>query len=479
VFTGEAPDGFKFTPEEESGNVTVRSALKELFPEGIHAKYIGKTYSESWSAAIDDEIDIGFPDARDGMTGGALMEPMKVIQDVYNDYKNAERENYEKGWPATYFKGDATDYNSIADTRSAPGRFHLLKASAPEVQIEGQIVYREPDFSVPESFVQAQEELRGALSQDVTGALPALQGQSKADQTASGQAMDRSQAMGMLGPPWANMQRMFAGIYTKACLWASKNPDHGKEIAVLQTDGTKATLQLSKIKKGTFKAKADVDSSFPESTSAKRANMTQLLTLIATTPLGMAMFQSPDNWEEIIELNGNPEITLIPAIAYKKQMRELELLLEQPPQDNSMAVDQYNQQHAVQALQGIGQGLPEPPYQPPPPMSPSIMPEPDDFHQWESAKCAEYLSGEDCWTRLHVSTGDPQKDAMMAAGVQNVRLHKAVHDQMLAAQTPPPMPPMPPQKAPPAAPPGAAGAPEAGTQVQQNTAPPGGGGPTI
>lgn len=484
--TCEPPEGYEWkpdpTPDEEDDDepqttVTIRGALKQLFPEGIHAKYIGKTYSESWAAAIDDEIDIGFPDARDGMTGGALMEPMKVIQDVYNDYKNAERENYEKGWPATYFKGSANDYNAIADTRSAPGRFHLLKESDPQVAIEGQIVYREPDFEVPESFVAAQEELRGTLSQDITGALPALLGQSKND-TASGQAMDRSQAMGMLGPPWANMQRMFAGIYTKACLWASKNPDHGKEIAVLQTDGTKATLQLSKIKKGTFKAKADVDSSFPESTAAKRANLTQLLTQIIPTPLGAAMFQSPDNWQEIIELNGNPDIVLIPAIAYKKQMRELELLLEQPPADNSMAVQQYNIQHATQGVQAITSGMPTPPYQPPPPMSPSIMPEPDDFHQWESAKCAEYLSGEDCWTRLHVSSGDPQKDTAMAAGVQNVRLHKAVHDQMLAAQAPPPMPPMP-HKAPPPTPPGAAGAPEAGTQVQQNTAPPGGGGPTL
>src|SRR6201987_2630005 len=34
-----------------------------------------------------------FPMERDGMTGGALMEPMKVVQDVINDYLNAKREN--------------------------------------------------------------------------------------------------------------------------------------------------------------------------------------------------------------------------------------------------------------------------------------------------------------------------------------------------------------------------------------------------
>jgi hypothetical protein len=265
---------------------------------------------------------------------------------------------------------------------------------------------------------------------------------------------------------------MWAGIYHKAALLASKNPDHGKEIAVAQPDGTKSTLQLSKIRKGTFRAKADVDSSFPESTSSKRQNLIQLITLVGPTPLGAALLQSPDNWQEFLELNGNPDFKMIPAIAYKKQMRELEILLSEPPNDNSMQVQQYNIQHATQGVQAATQGMPIPPYQPPPPMQPSIMPEPDDFHQWESMKCAEYLSSEDCWLRQ--TTGTPQQIAQAKLGIQNVRLHKAIHDQMLAAQAPPPMPP--PMKIPPPQP---GGAPEATTQVQQNSAPPGAGAPTL
>jgi hypothetical protein len=480
AFPDAPPDGMmEFPPEEDgmmAGQVTVRTALKTLFPEGVHAKYIGKNYSESWNEAMDDSTCIGFPDVRDGMTGGALMEPAKITQDVFNDYKNAERENYEKCWPATYFKGSATDYNSITDTRSAPGRFHLLKESPPDVQIDGQIVYREPDFSVPESFVQAMEGIRQTLEPDLVGALPALAGSTPASKTASGQAMDRSQAMGMLGPAWSNIQRMWAVIYTQVVLLASKNPDHGKEIAVAKPDGTKTTLQLSKIRKGTFRAKPDVDSSFPDSTSSKRQNMQQMLPMAALTPLGAAIFESPDNWEEILELNGNPDLTLTPAIAYKKQMRELELLLEQPPVDNSAAVAQYQVQHAQQAMQEVAAGLPAPPYQPPPPMMPSIMPEPEDYHLWEMRKCQEYLSSEDCWLRMKV--GDPQQVMMAAQGILNLRLHYQAHQMMLAAQTPPPPapmgPPMP-QKPKPAVP----GAPEAAPQTQQNAAPPGGGAPTV
>jgi hypothetical protein len=67
------------------------------------------------------------------------------------------------------------------------------------------------------------------------------------------------------------------------------------------------------------------------------------------------------------------------------------------------------------------------------------MPEQDDYHKWESAKCQEYLSSEDCWLRMNVAQpedGEAPEDALKRAalGIQNVRMHKAVHDQMMAAQ---------------------------------------------
>jgi hypothetical protein len=423
-FTGEMPDG-----SMADGTQTIQKMMEILFPDGAHVKYIGKTYSEAWNECPDDALDVGFPVERDGMTGGALMEPDKVVQDAFNDYMNAKRENYEKGWSFTYFRGDAEDYDAIMDQRSKPGSCVLLKQADPGHPIE-ESFYREPQAESPAGFDEAITELR-MLSQELVGALPALEGNAKPDQTATGQAMDRSQAMGMLGPPWANLQKMFCGIYTKAALLASKNPDHGKEIIVTSGDGKNVTLKLEKLTKGKFHAHTS-ESSFPESTASKRANLQSLITMAAASPIGQTLFQSPDNWEEFLELNGNPDLTLIPAIAYKKQTRELEILLREPPNPpDQAATDAYNVQHAAQALQARAQGLPEPPYQPPPPTT-SLMPEVDDYHQWESAKCQEYLSSEDCWIRQNI--GEVADIEQAKLGVQNVRLHKAVHDQFMAQQ---------------------------------------------
>lgn len=423
---------------------TYRDKFLELFPEGAHLKYIGKTYSESWSESPDDALDVGFPTERDGLSGGALMEPMKVIQDAFNDYMNAKRENYETGWSVTYVAGDDEDYAAISDQQSKPNQFVLLKAKAPGTDI-GNIVHREDPAAPPKGFDAAIEELRGPISQDITGALPALQGTSNHDVTATQQTMDRSQAMGMLGPAWANLQRMFAGIYKKAALLASKNPDHGSEIVTVGDGGKQISIKLEKLQKGKFHAHVS-DSSFPETTAALRANLQDLIKLAAASPIGQTLFESPDNWEEFLDLNGNPDLKLIPAIAFKKQTRELEILLREAPsiptpQDIAQAALQHAQQQIEAEQQAAQGGIPAPPaapFQPPQPQ-PSLMPEADDYHQWESAKCQEYLSSEDCWLRQTIpqtQQGEGPDEALQRAklGVQNVRLHKAVHDQFLQQQ---------------------------------------------
>lgn len=454
---------------EDGEPMTIRDKFNELFPEGVRVVYAGKSFSEAYPESMDDAICIGFPVERDGLTGGALMEPMKVIQDGFNDFRNAEREYYEKGWPTTWFKGDAQDYDAFVDQKSSPAKFGLLKytTSGPDVPLEN-FFYREPDMAVSPSFVQCIEDYQGNLSQDITGALPSLAGEANPDQkTASGQAMLRAQAMGNLGPAWANLQRMFACIYKQAALAASKNPDHGKEITVVSGEGQSIQIKMERLSRGSFHAHPDVDSTFPESTAAKRATLAQILPMAAASPIGMELFKSPDNWEEILSLQGFPELVLTPALAYRKQTRELEILLREAPVPNQEAIQAYQVQHAGAAMQAMGAGLPEPPYQPPSEMKPSVEPQLLDYHQWEFAKCQEYLSSEDAWRQE--AEGNQQ-------GIENVRLHAMAHQQMMQALAPPPMPSMPMPKPKP----GANAAPEANQQVQNASQPPGAPGqPTI
>ena len=98
--------------------------------------------------------------------------------------------------------------------------------------------------------------------------------------------MDKTQSIGILGPTWSSVQRVFAGIAKKAALLAAKNPDHEKEIVVATGDKQTVTIRLEKLTRGSFHCRADQDSTFPDSTGAQRANLDATLPLIMPTPIG-------------------------------------------------------------------------------------------------------------------------------------------------------------------------------------------------
>ena len=460
VYTGpsgwddEADDYIRDPALDDDGEqMTIRDMFLKLYPEGVHIKYCGESYAESFAESMDDAIDIVMSEKRDSMTGGALMRPMKIVQDGFNDFKNAEREYYEKGWPMTHFRGDGEDYDAIVDQASKPAQFNLIKTPVgPQDEPLANNFYREPDMNVPESFQECMEEYRGPLSQDITGASPALEGVAGPhDETASQRAMDKTQSIGILGPTWSRVQKVFAGIYGKAALLAAKNPDHSKEIVVAMGNGQTTKIVLENLTRGRFHAKPDTDSTFPDSTASQRANLDATLPVIGASPIGAELLGSPDNWEEWLRIKGMTDLTMTPALAYRKQTREIEILTREAPIPNQAAVDAYNQQHASQTLLAMQQGLPEPPYAPPLAELPSIQPRKRDYQQWELAKCREWLSSEDCW-RMEVeeqAPAGPDGKSSPIPGysanphVRNVELHADMHQQMLALDMPNPVPTMP------------------------------------
>lgn len=453
-------------PQDEGG-MSIAEKLEQLFPDGVRVTYIGQNYASAENMSMDDHLAVGFPKDRDGMSGGALMRDMVVIQDVVNDYKNAERSYYEKGWPSLWVHADAQEFDTIVSQNAEPAAIRQLKELPANMEAASQF-YREPDMALPASFVQEIQNMVGPFAQFVSGALPALMGTaSPDDKTASGKAMDRSQAMGMLGMPWANMQRLFARMYYQAALLAAKNPDHAQEIVVPGDGSTNSVLNLVNLTKGKFMAHPDTDSSFPESTSAKRANLQVVMTNLATNPeLAQEFLSSPDNWEQMLELMGFPEMELNPAEAYKKQVFEFEILLRETPVPPSPEMmQQAIIQHAAATVASTQTGQPEPPPPDPDQMMQSSVPVGKyDFHKWELAKCSAWLSADAC--RREQAKGNQ-------AGIENVTLHADAHaaalQQQMAAQMAMMPPAPPPAHAGPKPP--AAHAPEAGKQVQNKSNP--------
>jgi hypothetical protein len=415
---------------EDGGTMTVRDKLNQLFPLGCHAVFVGDVYVGSQARCMDDAIGISFPFAGDGMHREAIMDAMVVVQDRYNDNMNAAAEVWDHGWPSTWVNADDTEYDAIVNQRADPYAIRQKKARS-GVAMEAEF-FREPDPELPETFMQFTEMLQGPLAQFIVAAPPALFGAAMDDQkTASGYAQARNQAMGTQAITWAAIQKAMATMYYQAALCAADNPDYEQDIVVPNGKGTQ-TIQLQKLTKGNFGAYPDEDSSFPETTMQKRQTMTGLVTMAAQSPMGAAMFESPDNWELMNTLMGLPELVLPQAEARDKQIFEIEILLEQssvPPSPEE--VQQAQIAHAADSIQAQATGAPEQPFDQSSLIKPSIMPDELDFHQFEFEKCKEWLSSSAA--RRQLANGNVQ-------GVQNVKLHALAHQQMMIAQMPPPMP---------------------------------------
>jgi hypothetical protein len=428
-FTGDKYDR-DFAPGQTAGN-----ALRQLFPSGCHVVFVGDVYVGSWDESMDDCLVIGFPYEGDGMSRMPIMEPAVQIQDTFNDKMNIGDQVFEVGWPSTWTDADDAEYAAIQSQVAMPYAIRQLKHK-PNTAMPSRF-FREPGPELPASFVQFVEMLQGPLLQFILATPPALFGGNMTDQkTASGYAQARAQAMGQLGIIWGSVQAMMARMYYHAALCAGKNTDYSGPMSVANDDGGSDFLDVSELSKGSFRAYPDEDSSFPESTSAKRATLTQLVTMAATSPVGASLFESPENWSVMNRLLGLPELELPQVAARDKQLREIEILLQTPPIPGDPNLLQSLQvQHAAQSTVAQQTGQPAPTAPNPEDLMQTTVPVDElDFHQYEAEKGKEWLSSEACWREIHQKNNQE--------GVLNVKLHVKAHLQMaaqqMAAMAPPP-----------------------------------------
>ena len=427
---------------EDGETPTLEDAFLELFPEGVRVCFQGETYVGSYAESMDDHIDIRWPYAGDGMFRQAYMDPMVVVQDCFNDGMNAAREKFDTGWGALWINADDTDLDAITSQRAAPNAIRGWKTRTQGGKLEDEF-FKEEDPNLPATFMQFLQMIQGELPQFMLAAPPALFGAQMEDQkTASGYAQARSQAIGQLGIIFGQMQMMWARIRYQAALAASKEPTESVDIVIPgDRGGQNITVSLEKLRKGKFGCYPDEDSSFPESTQQKRATLQALLTMAGSSPAMLQLLDNPDNVEEIKRLNGFEELTLLPAEARNKQVFEIEILLTQSPIHPAPEALQAAQvQHAAASIvaQQSG-GAPPPSFDPASMLQPSVPVDELDFHQWEFAKCQEWLSS--AARRTEDAKGNQ-------AGVLNVKLHAKAHQaamlaqqaQMAALQPPPPAP---------------------------------------
>lgn len=395
-----------------------KDQLQQMFPQGCRVCFVGEQYVGSWAESMDEcLVIIGGIRPNSGMFQRALIDPIITIQDSLNDAENTSRLIWEVGWGSTWWAAEETEYDAVTSQVADPGSIRWIK-DLPAGATASDRFYREEDASEPETFVQHKETLRSTWPQLQLAAQPALFGGAEAQdagKTASGYAQANKNALGTQGLAFRVKEGIWAQIYYQCALAASKREE---DQPMVSSDGR--VLNKEKLTAGKFGAYPDRDSSFPESTPAKRQVWQNTITMAGTSPKMMEMLDNPQNIEEYVEVMGL-DLTVPEAEAGRKQQAEIAELLQNVPTPPDPQMTQEAQvAHAAASVQGVEMGQPPTPFVPPPPMS-TIQPQPLDYHFWEFVYCQAWLSSPECAREL--KNGND-------GGVENVRLHAMEHWQM-------------------------------------------------
>ena len=442
-----------FIESDQEEPESLREAYARIFAgpdgfQGIHAVYAGNTYAQAWTECMDDALQTRSPFIDDGQYGKAILDPAMIIQDRLNDWMNYIAETFDFGAPSTWVYAQASDWEAFRDQKAMPYGLRQFKQMATATNAVADNFYREPDPNIPATLNDAIQFFFGDFLQFVTATPPAVWGESTPDtKTASGLAQSRNQAIGRLGIVWAVIQDMMARMYYQGALAASLDPDTPEEIIIPVSGGPNVNVRIERLRKGKFRCTPDEDSGFPDSTMAKRATLTQLLTLATQfPPAAQQLFSAPQNWKTMLEILGFAELVIPEAEASDKQTQEIEELLNGVPVlPTPQEVQAAEMQAQMAADQALTMGMP-----PPPPFDPaslitsSVPVNPWDFDQWEMEKCDDWLNSDACRQELKVGRIMPgsQEPQPNFRGVQNVWLHREEHRKAMLAKMPP-APPVP------------------------------------
>lgn len=469
----QASDGLKHLSTEQHGWLRpaafnhladdLKTKLQGKFKKGLHAVFVGDVYCSSRDESMDDHTAIGWPAPGDGMRRPSMGKRLMPLQDAFNDGMNMMHEANEECVPRTYVDEECLDVEAIDEQVSQPDGTYPVKKPVGMASL-ADAFYVHESAGVPATLQAALEFIQGPLAQFITGAVPTLIGDADPDnKTKGGIQLLRDAALGRVGIPWGQLQELFAEVYRQSVNDAEANAAEGQTFTYAR-EGRRGTagerVNMDDLKQGKIRSIPDTDSSFPESTSAKRGTFLLLADKAANNPVLARTMSQPDTIEYGMELLGLPDIEGPDTEARQKQLEEIEQLLkerpipptpedlagsvqkdptlQQPIEEYMMAMKQVEEANATAGADGDKQDMPMPPQALWPLFKPSIDIDADwDFNTPEREEVQDWLSS---------AERREQERAGNHLGVLNVRLHgdlhKAAEEKQADANTKPDAPSM-------------------------------------
>ncbi|HKQ86251.1 MAG TPA: hypothetical protein VJS43_05695 [Candidatus Acidoferrales bacterium] len=308
----------------------LRDELLTLFPDGAYVAFAGDVYCESRNEGMDDHWRVLHALPGDGSSGRpALGDSLISVQERFNTLSNLQMETYEYGIPPIYADSEVLDFDSLQNQTAEPGSHYPARAKPGQSLAAG--FFQPAAAEVPPDLAEHAANLMGPIAQFLTGAFPALFGGAMSNNdTASGYAMARDQAMGRIGLVWRRMKFFHADLMLLAVDCFRKNRPNDVEVTLL---GAGAAFESQWIRladlKGNLFSYPETDEQYPTLWSQQRAVLLQLLG--SPDPQIQGVLAHPENMALVKRLIGLEELVVPDEEVRAKQYREIAQLVAEVP----------------------------------------------------------------------------------------------------------------------------------------------------
>lgn len=330
-----------FFHAEENDNL--RQWLYQNFPKGAMVAQCGTTFCEARNEGINDHWTLIHARPGDGMHRPGNGTPLIPLQEKLNDCMDLVHQSFMHLIPITWIDAEAIDAQAINEMQRTPGQYRKIKRK-PDKELAANF-FTEQQIQIAEGLLVYLEKLFGEFAQFLVGAFPALfGGNTGSNDTASGIASQRDQALGRVGLTWRNIRAGYARIIRQAVQCAAEFRNSPLAGTVPGAGGVKDQLSINpEDLKGNIRCFPDSDEAFPESWVAQRAVWTEAAQQAEKNPVFAAIFSKVRNLMIAKDKIGLPELVVPGADAAVKQAGEIMQMLQAGPPLPNPAIEQLKQ----------------------------------------------------------------------------------------------------------------------------------------
>jgi hypothetical protein len=408
---------------EPTVKAEMRDKFLQLFPEGCLVVHAGKQFVYARPECMDDHLTVSYASAGDGQNRAGLGAWMISIQKRVNNWIDLMNDFFIRTVPSRYADSEAFNIDALRQQTNVPGNWVSFKRQ-PGVPF-AELFGTDPTITHQPELPAFIERFTGELAQLCSAGYPALSGgDTQGNDTASGIAMQRDQALGRLANAWHYIQGATASYHRQAVMAAASC----REGAIKQSiPGSDALIVEIADLRGNVLCFPEADTNFPEAWTERQARLTTLMQDAGKNPLLAKLLSSTKNLKLIKDGIGLQDLEIPENDSVDKQLGEFELLLKSGPMPNPQLVQA---QEAAKELPAQGappeamQQLQQAMQQIPPEVSTVKIDEQFDNHEVEYETCVEFINSPKGRKMAH-GTPDEQES------LQNIKMHAMEHFAVL------------------------------------------------